>query len=56
VPLVGYEAAAAIAKRALVTGRTVADVALETGGLTREQLELALRAEAMLGPDARTIT
>ena len=55
VPLVGYEAAAAIAKRALATGRTIADVALETGGLTREQLELALKAEAMLGPDARTI-
>ena len=50
VPLVGYEAAAAIAKRALATGRTIADVALETGGLTREQLELALKAEAMLGP------
>jgi aspartate ammonia-lyase len=50
VPLVGYEAAAAIAKRALATGRTIVDVALETGGLTREQLELALKAEAMLGP------
>ena len=42
VPLVGYEAAAAIAKRALATGRTIADVALESGSLTREQLELAL--------------
>jgi aspartate ammonia-lyase len=52
VPLVGYEAAAAVAKRALATGRTIADVALETGGLTRERLELALRAEAMLGPAA----
>ena len=52
VPLVGYEAAAAIAKRALATGRTIAEVALETGGLTPEQLELALRAEAMLGPAA----
>jgi aspartate ammonia-lyase len=52
VPLVGYEAATAIAKRALATGRTIADVALEAGGLTREQLELALRAEAMLGPAA----
>jgi aspartate ammonia-lyase len=56
VPLVGYEAAAGIAKRALATGRTIADVALESGSLTRKQLELALRAEAMLGPDARTIT
>ena len=52
VPYLGYEAAAAIAKRALATGRTVADVALEAGGLTREQLDLALRAEAMLGPAA----
>jgi aspartate ammonia-lyase len=50
VPLVGYEAAAALAKRALATRRTIDDVALETGGLTREQLDLALRAEAMLGP------
>ena len=52
VPYLGYEAAAAIAKRALATGRTVADVALEAGGLTREQLDLALRAEVMLGPAA----
>ena len=38
-PVLGYEAAAAIAKRALATGRTIADVALESGGLTREQLD-----------------
>ena len=55
VPLVGYEAAAAIAKRALATGRTIADVAMEVGGMTREQLDLALRAEAMLGPAATMI-
>jgi aspartate ammonia-lyase len=52
VPLVGYESAAAIAKRALATGRTIADVALEAGRVTREQLERALDAEAMLGPAA----
>jgi aspartate ammonia-lyase len=52
VPHIGYETAAAIAKRALATGRTIADVALEAGGMTREQLDLALRAEAMLGPAA----
>jgi aspartate ammonia-lyase len=50
VPHIGYEAAAAVAKRALATGRTIADIALEAGGMTREQLDLALQAEAMLGP------
>jgi aspartate ammonia-lyase len=50
IPHIGYEAAAAIAKRALATGRTIADVALEAGGMTGAQLDVALRAEAMLGP------
>ena len=50
VPHLGYEAAAAIAYRALATGRTIADVALEIGNMTHEHLELALQAEAMLGP------
>ena len=52
VPHLGYEAAAAIAYRALATGRTIADVALEIGNMTHEHLELALQAEAMLGPAA----
>lgn len=49
VPLVGYEAAA-IAKRALATGGTIVDVAIEAGGVTPAQLERALDAKAMLGP------
>ena len=41
-PLIGYEAAAKIAKRAYADGRTVREVAYETSGLTREQIDQAL--------------
>jgi fumarate hydratase class II len=41
-PVIGYERAAAIAKRAYAEGRPVFDVALEMSGLTRAQLERLL--------------
>lgn len=50
VPLIGYEKAVAIAKAALATGRTIADTALESGVVTREDVERALNPRAMLGP------
>ena len=41
-PLIGYEAAAAIAKEAVVSGRTVREVAYERSGLSRQQVDEAL--------------
>jgi len=41
-PLIGYERAAGIAKRAYSEGHTVRELAYETSGLTREQIDAAL--------------
>jgi fumarate hydratase class II len=41
-PVIGYERAAAIAKRAYAEGRPVLEVALEMSGLEREELERLL--------------
>jgi fumarate hydratase class II len=41
-PLIGYEAAATIAKESYATGRTVREVAYERSGLAREQIDAAL--------------
>ena len=48
-PLIGYAAASSIAKRAQRTGESVADIAVEEGHLTREQVEQILRPEALAG-------
>ena len=50
VPYVGYDKAAAVAKEAAKTGRTVREVAAATTGLTREQLDAALDAIKMTEP------
>ncbi len=47
VPLIGYEAAAAVAHRAVEERRTVAEIVSESGLATREQLEKALDVLAM---------
>lgn len=52
VPQIGYARAAEIAKAARLSGRSVMEVALETGLMTAEQLEQALSPQAMLGPTA----
>jgi len=49
-PVVGYEKAAEIAKEALETGRSIAELAIEKGHISREQLEELLRPENMVGP------
>ena len=41
-PHIGYEAAAKIAKESYATGRTVRDIAYETSGLSKEQVDEAL--------------
>jgi aspartate ammonia-lyase len=49
-PTIGYEAAAALTKEMLATGKGIAELALEKGLLTREQLEAILDPEAMTSP------
>jgi aspartate ammonia-lyase len=49
-PMLGYETASRIAKRALNEKRKVADIVLEEKLLTREQLDLHLRIETMTAP------
>jgi fumarate hydratase class II len=49
-PVIGYDAAAAIAKEAFNTGRTVREVARERSGLDEAELTRLLDAEAMTHP------
>ena len=50
VPLIGYDAAAAIAKEASKTGKTVREVAQARTKLTKEQLDQALDPSKMTEP------
>jgi fumarate hydratase class II len=50
VPLIGYDAAASIAKQAAKSGKTVREVARETTSLTAEQLDAALDPFKMTEP------
>lgn len=47
VPLIGYERAAELATRALADGRTVRELALQTGWLTAEQLDDLLQPDRL---------
>ena len=49
-PVIGYENATRIAEEALQTGRSVYDIVLEKGYLTREELEDLLSPEKMTRP------
>ena len=49
-PALGYEASSRIARRALAENRSVADLVLEEGLLTKEQLDRMLQLEAMTRP------
>jgi len=51
-PAIGYEQAAAIAKEALKTGRSVVELVLEQGLLSKEDLEEIMKPENMLRPRA----
>ena len=53
VPTLGYERAAQIAKKALRTGRGVAEIALEEGAISKERLEELLRPESMINPGGK---
>jgi aspartate ammonia-lyase len=48
--LIGYENATAVAKEAHATGRSVSEIVLERGLLTREQLDEVLRPEVLTQP------
>ena len=54
-PYLGYGKTSAIARRALETGRTVAELVIEEQLMTPEQLEALLRPESMLGPIFREV-
>ncbi len=49
-PIIGYERSTEIAQEALRTGRSVYDIVLEKGYLTKEQLEEILAPERMAHP------
>jgi fumarate hydratase, class II len=49
-PLIGYDKAAAIAKEAFASGRTVREVALEKKVLTEDELNKAMNARSMTEP------
>jgi aspartate ammonia-lyase len=49
-PVLGYEACSRIARRALDERRTIAEVVLEEGLLTKARLNEVLRLEAMTRP------
>ncbi|MBN4096058.1 aspartate ammonia-lyase [Methylobacterium sp. OT2] len=52
-PTLGYEASSRIAQRALKENRPVADLVLEEGLLTKDQLNKLLELEAMIQPSRR---
>ena len=54
-PYLGYGKTSAIARRALETGRSVAELVIEEQLMTPEQLEALLRPESMLGPILREV-
>jgi aspartate ammonia-lyase len=49
-PLIGYENATSVAMEAYATGRSVAEIVLERGLLTKEQLDEVLRPEVLTQP------
>jgi fumarate hydratase class II len=51
-PLVGYDAAAKIAKTAYEKDLTLKDAALQTGLVTAEQFDAAVRPQDMIAPKA----
>lgn len=49
-PYIGYATATAVAKEALASGRSVSDLVLEKGMLTKRDLDTVLRPEALTRP------
>lgn len=53
-PFIGYAAAATLAKSALVTGRNIADLVVEAGLMTREDVTKQLSPARLSGLEAVT--
>lgn len=53
-PLIGYEKSASIAKEALQTGKSVGEICLERGYLSKEEIDKALDPKNMLNPQVKT--
>ena len=53
-PFIGYAAAAALAKTALLTGRSVADLVVEAGLMSREEVAKQLSPARLSGLEAIT--
>ena len=53
-PYIGYAAASALAKAALLTGRSVADLVVEAGLMTRERVEFLTSPARLSGMDNAT--
>ena len=51
-PVIGYDAAAKIAKKAYADGTTLEEAAVTLGLLTREEFQAAVKPEEMVGPKA----
>ena len=49
-PVIGYEKSSQVAKEALETGKSVGDIAIEKGFLTKEQVDKLLDPKSMLDP------
>lgn len=49
-PYIGYEKSSQVAKEALLTGKSVGDVAIEKGFLTKEEVDKYLDPKKMLNP------
>ncbi|MCQ2298528.1 MAG: aspartate ammonia-lyase [Bacteroidales bacterium] len=49
-PVIGYKASTKIAREATLTGRGVAEIALEQGVVTKEELDIILSPENMIEP------
>jgi aspartate ammonia-lyase len=54
-PVIGYARASEVAQEALASGRRIADLVLEKGWMTRDELDAALRPEALTRPRYSTV-
>ena len=53
-PIIGYAQATAVAQEAAATGRTVHDIVLSSGLLSKERLDEILSPEALAGVPEQT--
>ena len=53
-PVLGYEKSASMAKEALQTGKSVADICLERGYLPKEEIDKILDPKNMLNPQMKS--